>query len=97
MNKLLLVISIFIFSLSSYAQDVEAPDEDEVVDISGTSIIGNKELPKSLFIVPWKNAEVGDNTSLTDTLGDSAAVVDRQVFMREIQYYDFLQDLSENN
>lgn len=97
MKNFILFIFIFMFSLSNYAQDAEAPAEDEVVDISGTSIIGNKELPKSLFIVPWKNAEVGDNTSLTDTLGDSAAVVDRQVFMREIQYYDFLQDLSENN
>ncbi len=64
---------------------------DDVVDISGTSIIGNKELPKSLFIVPWKNAEVGDNSALKDTLGDDTSIVDREVFVREIQYYEFLQ------
>ncbi len=67
--------------------------QDDVVDIGGTSIIGNKELPKSLFIVPWKNAEVGDSGALSDTLGESMSVVDREVFLREVQYYDFLQSI----
>ena len=69
--------------------------QDEVVDIGGTSMIGNKELPKSLFIVPWKNAEVGDSGSLSDTLGESMSVVDREVFLREVQYYDFLQSIDQ--
>lgn len=95
MNKFILCLLISLCCTFVQAQEDTANQEDEVVNISGTSIIGNKELPKSLFIVPWKNAEVGDNTTLSDTLGDTETVVDRQVFLREIQYYEFLQDIND--
>ena len=39
------------------AQVALAADE-EVKELSGISIVGNKEAPKSLYIVPWKNSEV---------------------------------------
>lgn len=89
-NIVFLILFLCFYSVSS-AQNKEG----DVVDITGTSIIGNKELPKSLFIVPWKNAEVGDNTDLSDTLGESMSIVDREVFSREIQYYEFLQNLEQ--
>jgi len=38
--------------------------DSEVKELSGISIIGNKEAPKSLYIVPWQNSEVGVATSL---------------------------------
>lgn len=95
MNKLILFLFVVMYCLLAQAQEDSANEDDEVVNISGTSIIGNKELPKSLFIVPWKNAEVGDNTTLTDTLGDTETVVDRQVFLREIEYYEFLQEIND--
>lgn len=85
-NKYSILLLACVLNSIVYAQD-------KVVDISGTSIIGNKELPKSLFIVPWKNAEVGDSGDLSDTLGESMTIVDREVFLREIQYYDFLQSI----
>lgn len=64
--------------------------EEEVVELSGISIIGNRELPKTLFIVPWKNTEVGYETRLTNTLDEGMKPVDKEVFMRELDYYDFL-------
>ena len=33
-------------------------------ELSGISIVGNKEAPKSLFIVPWKGTELGIETGL---------------------------------
>jgi hypothetical protein len=56
-----------------------------------TSIVkGNRELPKVLYIVPWKKADLGDlpaqpfNTLLDEVL----TPVDRDVFRREVTYYD---------
>lgn len=56
--------------------------------MSGMSILGNEEAPKSLVIVPWKSSEIGDDISLTDTLDDRARPVDKEVFLRELSYYE---------
>lgn len=61
----------------------------EVVEMSGISIIGNHELPKTLFIVPWKNSEVAVDTDLTNTLNEGMQPVDKTVFLRELEYYEF--------
>jgi len=66
--------------------------EDEVKELSGISIIGNKEAPKSLYIVPWKNSEVGVETSLTSGLLDeSSKLIDKEVFLRELEFYELSQ------
>ena len=62
---------------------------EEVVEMSGISIIGNRELPKTLFIVPWKNSEVNVETDLTNTLNEGLQPLDQEVFKRELEYYDF--------
>lgn len=56
--------------------------------MSGMSILGNEEAPKSLVIVPWKSSEIGDDISLSDTLDDRAKPVDREVFLRELSFYE---------
>lgn len=56
--------------------------------MSGMSILGNEETPKSLVIVPWKSSEMGDSISLGDTLDDRATPVDKEVFLRELRYYE---------
>ena len=55
--------------------------------ISGMSILGNQEAPKSLVIVPWKSSEIGDSLGLSAMLDDSRQPVDKDVFMRELDYY----------
>jgi hypothetical protein len=70
----------------------KAAGTGEVVEMSGISIIGNRELPKTLFIVPWKNSEVGVDTDLTNTLNEGMQPVDREVFLRELEYYRSTQD-----
>ncbi|HBA89916.1 MAG TPA: hypothetical protein DCZ75_18560 [Geobacter sp.] len=56
--------------------------------VSGMSILGNKEAPMSLFIVPWKTSELGAETNLTRTLNERRMPVDREVFLREIAFYE---------
>jgi hypothetical protein len=54
----------------------------------GMSILGNEEAPTSLVIVPWKSSEVGRATGISPMLDDSRQPVDKEVFMRELRYYE---------
>ncbi len=55
--------------------------------MSGMSILGNEEAPKSLVIIPWKSSRLGDEISLADSLDDRARPVDKDVFMRELRFH----------
>ena len=61
---------------------------DGAKTLSGMSILGNEETPKSLVIVPWKSSEMGDELTLSDTLDDRARPVDKEVFLRELHFYE---------
>lgn len=58
-------------------------------DIERTQIIGNRELPKVLYIVPWKKPLQGDLTGrpLGSVLDEALAPVDRDVFRRQVRYH----------
>lgn len=56
--------------------------------LSGMSILGNQEAPKALVIVPWKSSKLGDGQGLSQTLDDGRQPVDKDVFMRELAYYE---------
>ena len=56
--------------------------------MSGMSILGNQDAPKSLVIVPWKSSEIGEMPGLSRLLDDSVQPIDKEVFMRELDYYD---------
>ncbi len=76
-----------IITLQVFAEDKKV--DVEVKELSGISIIGNKEAPKSLYIVPWQNSEVGVATSLNSgLLDDSMRPLDKEVFLRELDFYE---------
>ena len=54
----------------------------------GMSILGNQEAPKALVIVPWKSSELGNGPSVSTLLDDSRRPVDKEVFMRMLNYYE---------
>lgn len=68
------------------------PAGRDTLDLGTTSITGNQELPKVLYIVPWKESDLGDvigrpaNTLLDDVL----APLDPAVFARRLKYYETL-------
>jgi hypothetical protein len=75
-----------LWSVSIMAADKGGGEEPKVV--SGMSIVGNKEAPKSLVIVPWKSSEIGDETKLaSDLLNNDLKPVDKKVFVRELDFY----------
>ena len=86
-------------SAETKAADAETSSEANTADrndeqssgtrkMSGMSVLGNEEAPKSLVIIPWKSSELGDDISLSDTLDDRARPVDKEVFMRELNFYE---------
>ena len=56
--------------------------------MSGMSILGNQDAPKSLVIVPWKSSEIGNGIGVSRALDTRIRAVDKDVFMRELKYYD---------
>ena len=62
-------------------------------EIDRTQIIGNRELPKVLYIVPWKKPLPGDLSSrpLDSVLDEALAPVDRDVFRRQVRYDALIQ------
>jgi len=62
------------------------------VQMSGMSVLGNDEAPKSLVIVPWKSSQLGTMPGLSKLLDDSTQPVDKDVFMRELKYYQIKAD-----
>lgn len=71
----------------------QALSEDKI-EMQGTAIIGNQELPKVLYIVPWKQSELARVKDLPlETLIDDALVpIDRESFKRQLNYYNALSD-----
>jgi len=62
--------------------------DDDAKTVSGMSIVGNNETPKSLVIIPWKSSEIGQETKLnSNLLNDGLNPVDKTVFMRELNFY----------
>ena len=62
-----------------------APNDPKAM--SGMSILGNQEAPKSLVIVPWTSSEIGAGIGVSRALDTRIRAVDKDVFVRELKYY----------
>jgi hypothetical protein len=74
----------------SKASARKGPDR---LELDPTDITGNRELPKVLYIVPWKRSDLGDllGKPVNSLLDDVLQPLDRDVFQRENRYYDALK------
>jgi hypothetical protein len=63
------------------------------LQLDATAITGNRELPKVLYIVPWKRSDLGDLTGrpVNSLLDEVLQPLDRDVFQRENRYYNGLK------
>jgi hypothetical protein len=63
------------------------------LELDPTAITGNRELPKVMVIVPWKKADLGDLTGkpANSLLNEVLEPVDREVFRRELAYFEALE------
>jgi len=84
MRYVSIVASLLSMSLSAAAA--------ERLDMEGTRIRGNQELPNVLYIVPWQTAEIPnlDQPPLETLIDEALTPLDRAVFQRKIRYYDAL-------
>ena len=62
------------------------------MELGRTEITGNQELPKVLYIVPWQKSDPGDLTGkpVNSLLDEVLAPLDREEFIRQVEYYDDL-------
>lgn len=87
MKKLALITSCA--GLVALFQPVLAEDR---LQLDEANIQGASELPKVLYIVPWKKAEIGDKPVKVNRLVDEVlSPVDRDVLKREIRFYEQAQ------
>jgi len=78
------------------AQDVRRTEAGngvmDEIDLDRTEVTGNQELPKVLYIVPWKKSDPGNLTGkpVNTLLDEVLAPIDRSEFIRQVDYYDEL-------
>jgi hypothetical protein len=63
------------------------------LELDATQITGNSELPRVLYVVPWKRSDLGDLTGrpVNSLLDEVLTPVDRDVFQRQNRYYEALR------
>jgi hypothetical protein len=85
LNTLLLLTGLLLAAAAAQAQDR--------AEIDRTQILGARELPKVLYIVPWKKPPPGGlvGRPVASVLDEALAPVERDVLRRQIQYEQQLQ------
>ncbi len=80
MKKIFYMCVVFMFSFSLLAE--------EKISMKALSIVGNKEMPNVLYILPWKQADLPEMVELplSSLINDALQPVDRQTMLRR-QYY----------
>jgi hypothetical protein len=71
----------------------KGPRAMDRVDLDASQITGNRELPRVLYVVPWRAPDAGDleGRPVNSLLYELTRPVDRDVFRRENRYFDALQ------
>ena len=79
-NLALFTAGALLAAMPAWAQDR--------AELERTQIIGNRELPKVLYIVPWKKPLPGELSGRppASVLDEALAPIDRDVFRRQLRY-----------
>ncbi len=103
----LFVMAMLFWSPISYADEVQADSSKAVeqlavadqLDLDSTSIRGNQELPKVMYIVPWKESGSGElqGRPVNSLIDEVLAPLDRDVFRRQIRYFNQLYGPGKGN
>lgn len=99
MNRWLLMITAVAWGAAALAADSTPPQRGGETNMSlHSTITGNQEQPKVLYIVPWQGPGGADqlNTGLQPIVSDVFAPVDRREFQRELKYREMTVETPEN-
>ena len=91
--KTLAIAGLLVCIGTAMGQDKSRPDKStqpqgETKAVSGMSIVGNSEAPKSLTIIPWKRSEIGRDTDFKSSLlGQDLTPIDKPSFLRQLEFH----------
>ncbi|MCG6969462.1 MAG: hypothetical protein PVF34_05600 [Gammaproteobacteria bacterium] len=75
-----------IIMIASYATSAIAETR---IELNETKVQGASELPKVLYIVPWKKTEMDTKPVKLNTMVEEVMTpVDRDVLKRQVQFYE---------
>ena len=71
---------------------ISSVNAEDRLELDSISIKGSRELPKVLYIVPWKSARLGafEASAGGSSLDIEMEALDREVFRRQVEYYGML-------
>ena len=89
-TRTLIVALSLVVAPAAFCEDATTTSmsEEQFKAMSGMSVLGNNEAPKALVIVPWKSSQIGDGIGVVESLSNRPMPVDRDVFARELHYYE---------
>ena len=84
------LLQLLLYAACAMATAGHAADR---ADLEETTIRGNRELPKVLYIVPWKQPVTGElvGKPVKSLLDEVLVPVERDVFRRQVEYYNSIQ------
>lgn len=70
----------------------DASSQMDRLQLDATAITGNQELPRVMYIVPWQESGIGElaGRPVNSLLDEVLSPIDREVFRREVRYFDQL-------
>ena len=90
MIKYGLYIMVFVLSLSNSV----AIMAEDVIESEGTRIIGDSDMPKALYIVPWKKKSALPTVSsrpITPFINDALSSLNRDFLVFKMKQNEFFQ------
>lgn len=97
-NQLMKIINttIVVISLTLASSNVLA---EVKLESEGMKIYGQSELPKVLYIVPWKQREAGgiDTPTSNSLASDILQPIDPEIFRRQIRYHELMTQHQADN
>ena len=81
----IIIISLLVLAGSNSLAEIR-------LDLDATSIVGNRELPRIVYLMAWREAPKGDilEQSLENNHDHNMVGLERDVFKRQISYHELL-------
>ncbi len=69
------------------------------LQLGTATVTGDREQPKVMYVVPWKKSDIGDlgGKPMNSLVDEVLAPVDRDVFKREVRYYQTVNSEASQN
>jgi hypothetical protein len=88
-RPIIALVALTALSMAGIAVHADEKPAGDIKQLKGIAIVGDKEAPKALYIVPWHNAEHQQNTRLSTRLTDNTMqALDRDTLLQQLQLYE---------